>query len=31
MNSGTKELHEMLIRAVKMAVAAWEKWLKGQQ
>lgn len=29
MNDMSKTLHETLIRAAKMAIAAWEKWLAG--
>lgn len=31
MSEISRELHHTLIRAVKMAVAAWEKWLEKQQ
>ena len=30
MSETSKTLHETLIRAAKMALAAWEKWLAGQ-
>jgi hypothetical protein len=30
MSETSKALHETLIRAAKMAIAAWEKWLAGQ-
>ena len=30
MSTITRELHQMLIRAVKMALVAWEKWLQAQ-
>lgn len=30
MSEVNKTLHETLIRAAKMAIAAWEKWLAGQ-
>ena len=30
MSAITRELHQMLIRAAKMALAAWEKWLQAQ-
>lgn len=29
MNEASRILHETLIRAAKMALAAWEKWLAG--
>ena len=29
MSPATKELHQMLIRAAKMALAAWERWLSS--
>lgn len=28
MNNTTRKLHEALIRAVKMMLAAWERWLE---
>ena len=31
MNKITVELHRSLLRAVKMAVAAWERWLHAQE
>jgi hypothetical protein len=30
MSDISKALHETLIRAAKMALAAWEKWLSNQ-
>lgn len=30
MSAVTKALHETLLRAAKMAISAWEKWLKEQ-
>lgn len=30
MSPMTRELHQMLIRAARMALAAWEKWLAAQ-
>ncbi len=30
MSDITRALHESLIRAAKMALAAWEKWLNAQ-
>lgn len=30
MNPATRELHETIIRLLKGAVSAWEKWLKQQ-
>lgn len=31
MNSVTIELHRSLLRAVKAAIAAWERWLSAQE
>jgi hypothetical protein len=31
MSEQSKALHQALIRAAKMALAAWEKWLEGKQ
>lgn len=31
MKDSTKELHRNLIRALKAALAAWERWLKEQE
>lgn len=31
MSDVTRTLHQTLIRAAKMAVAAWEKWLDAQK
>lgn len=30
MSDITRALHESLLRAAKMALAAWEKWLSSQ-
>lgn len=30
MSETSKVLHQTLIRAAKMALAAWEKWLEGK-
>lgn len=30
MSDITRALHESLLRAAKMALAAWEKWLNSQ-
>lgn len=31
MTEVTRTLHQTLIRAAKMALAAWEKWLEQQK
>jgi len=31
MNPTTIELHRSLLRAVKAAIAAWERWLHAQE
>lgn len=31
MSEASKALHHALIRAAKMAIAAWEKWLEVKQ
>lgn len=30
MTESSKTLHQTLIRAAKMAIAAWEKWLEAK-
>lgn len=31
MTDTTRTLHQTLLRAAKMALAAWEKWLESQK
>lgn len=31
MNEPTKTLHITLLRAAKMVIAAWERWLEGHE
>ncbi len=31
MNEITRTLHQTLLRAAKMAISAWEKWLEAQK